>query len=127
MALAARTDYLAYRRLVDFRVWFRGVPGTASVPHMITAWSVRRVQGRYAPHHYSEIVLAARRLAQSFRLNALAAESERGPYGEKKFLALQLTTGRDPMVSPAGSPSWRPASQNRLICRGHEPRVWSRR
>ncbi|HEX8868425.1 MAG TPA: hypothetical protein VF821_22390 [Lentzea sp.] len=60
-------------------------------------WSVRRGQGRYAPHHYNELVLAARRLAQSFRLNALATESERGLLGEKKFLALQLTTGRNPM------------------------------
>ena len=66
----------------------------------LVEWSVRRAQERYAPHHYDEIVLAARRLAQSFRLNALRGDTEAGgaAHEERKFLALQLTTGRDPLA-----------------------------
>ncbi|WNV83458.1 hypothetical protein [Umezawaea sp. Da 62-37] len=64
-------------------------------------WSVRRAQGRHAQHHYDALVLAARRLAQSFRLKALQITNETdevaAAYEERKFLALQLATGRDPL------------------------------
>jgi hypothetical protein len=63
-------------------------------------WSVRRAQGRFAQHDYEKIVLAARRLAQSLRLKALQARTDKDTgavYEERKFLALQLTTSRNPM------------------------------
>ncbi|MDX8029399.1 hypothetical protein SK803_04215 [Lentzea sp. BCCO 10_0856] len=77
-------------------------------------WSVRRAQGRFAQYDYEQIVLTARQLAQSLRLNALQVAD--GPaadiaYQERRFLALQLTTSRNPLdfverigVMTAGDP-----------------------
>lgn len=65
-------------------------------------WCVRRAHGRYAAHDYDRLVLAGRRLAQSLRLNALNVRSDDQrsgqAYEERRFLALQLATARDPLI-----------------------------